>query len=174
MRTLAAQIKLGTSGLKSTDKSRVFAAPLDQFAKRKELPIRFQSVANEERQQLTQRRQEVQKFRGERQQLETPAPVAATEKPARLSEPAKAKLRRSPIVGQSIDKLRKDQAPPKRPEAPKPDLKVEPKPRKAAGTAEPRKEEQKVKKAEPAQEPKGDSKDKDKDKEKRNDKAKDK
>ena len=83
LRTLAAQIKLSTSGLKSTDKSRVFAASLDQLAKRKELPIRFQSVAKEEKQQLTQRRQEVQKFRGERQQLETQAPPAATEKPAR-------------------------------------------------------------------------------------------
>ena len=129
----------------------MFAESLDQVAKRKEQPVRFQSVAKEEKQQLTQRRQEVQKFRGERQQLETPAPVAATEKPSRLSEPAKVKLRRSPIVGQLIDKLGKDKAPPKRPEAPKPDLKVEPKPRKAGGTAVP---------------PKGESKDKGKGKDK--------
>jgi hypothetical protein len=176
VRTLAAQIKLTTSGLKSTDRSRVFAESLDQVANRKEQPVRFQSVAKQEKQQLTQRRQEVQKFRGERQQLETPARVAATEKPSRLSEPAKVKLRRSPIVGQSIDKLDKDRAPPKRPEAPKPDLKVAPRARKAADTAEPRRAEPKAKKAEPAQQPKGDSKnkDKDKDKEKHNDKPKDK
>ena len=46
-----------------------------------------------------------------------------------------------------IADLGKQYAPPQMREAPKPDLKVEPKPRKAAGTAEPRKEEQKVKKA---------------------------
>lgn len=127
LHTLAAQIKFTTSGQKSTDRSLVFAALLDQLAKRKEHPIRFQSVATKERQQLTQRRQEVQKFRGERQRLETPASPAATS--------AKVRFSRSPIVGRSIDQLDKHQAPPKRAAAPEPDLRVEPKPRKAGGTA---------------------------------------
>jgi hypothetical protein len=157
-RTLAAQVKLLAGAVKSSQNSQVVATQFNQMASRKDTPLRFQPVANEERQQLTQRRQEVQKFTGERQQLETRASPAATEKPARISEPAKVKLSRSPIVAKSADQLGKGQAPPKRPDAPKPDLKVEPKPRKAGGTAEPPKGESKAKRVERAEEPKGESK----------------
>ncbi len=45
LRTLAAQIKLATCERKSTDRSLVFAASIEEVAKRKELPIRFRSVA---------------------------------------------------------------------------------------------------------------------------------
>ena len=176
LRTLAAQIKLATSERKSTDRSLVFAASIEEVAKRKELPIRFRSVAEEEKQQLTKRHQEVQKFRGERQQLESQALPATGDKPARLSEPAKVRVRRSPIVGQQIDRLDKDRAPPQRLDSSKPEVKVEPKARKTEGSAEPPREAPNVKRVEHAQQPKDESEDKEKDKEreKQNDKPRDK
>ena len=105
------------------------ATPLDQLAKSKDSPLRFQPVDTAERQKLAQHGQEVQRFREERQKLETKAAVRPAEKPSKEFEPARVRLPRSPIVAKPVAELGKDHAPPKTYEAPAPDPKVAPKPR---------------------------------------------
>ena len=116
--------------------------------------MRFQPVDVAEKQVLVQRGKEVQKFREERQKLETHAAVRSADEPAKEFAPARVIIPRSPIVAQRAEELGKDRAPPKRHEAPEPDLKVQPKPKKQAGKRE-----------SPAKEPK-EKKDKGKDKDK--------
>ncbi|MGD0655721.1 MAG: YXWGXW repeat-containing protein [Thermoguttaceae bacterium] len=124
-RTWAAQRALGASGVSSG----FVAAPLTQLTKSQGTPLRFQPVDQLERQKLAQHAQELQRFRDERQNLEINAAGAPSETRTKQFEPARVKLPGSPIVGRSADQLGKDQAPPKIYNAPKPDLKVEPKPR---------------------------------------------
>ena len=62
-RTWAAQRALITKEASSNQKSFVVAAPLDQLAKSKDSPLRFQAVDKEERQKLAKHGQEIQKFR---------------------------------------------------------------------------------------------------------------
>ena len=163
-RTLSAQITLNTSGLKSRESGLVVASSLDQLAKGKESPMRFQAVDNAEKQNLIQRGKEVRKFREERQSLETAAAIAAVEKPSARTEPVKVKLPKSAIVARPAEELGKDRAPPMRQEAPEPDLKVEAKPRKARAKGEVSKAESKEKPdAESKDQSKGNSKKKSKD-----------
>ena len=105
------------------------AAPLDQLTKSKDSPLRFQPVDQAERQKFSQHGQEVQRFREQRQKLETNAAGAPAETRSKEFAPARVKLPGSPIVAKPAADLGKDHAPPKMHEAPKPDLKVEPKPR---------------------------------------------
>ncbi|MFM9964890.1 MAG: hypothetical protein ACKV2Q_27110 [Planctomycetaceae bacterium] len=128
-RTLAAQIARNTNAVTSSDKSLVMALPLALLAKRQDSPQRFQAMDNDERQKLGQRGQEFQKFRQERQKLEAKAVVAAAIDPAKPSEPVKVKLPTSPIVAKPVETLGKEVSLPKKEDAPKLDLKVEPKPR---------------------------------------------
>ena len=159
-RTLRAQLTLDTSGATSRESGLVVAASFDQLARRKDSPIRFQAVDVAEKQVLVQRGKEVRKFREERQKLETQAADRSAHGPAQEFAPAKVIIPRSPIVAQRAEELGKDRAPPKRHEAPEPDLKVQPKPRKQAGKRESPAKEPKEKKD------KGKNKDKDKDKDK--------
>ena len=128
-RTLAAQMALNTSAVKSTDKSLAVAISLEQLAKRQDSPQRFQAMDKNERQKLGQRGQEFQKFRQERQKLEAKAEVTSPTDPVKSSKPVKVKLPTSPIVAKPAETLGKDLALPKAQDAPKLDLKVEPKPR---------------------------------------------
>jgi hypothetical protein len=131
-RTLAALIGLSTSAGTSKERSLLVATSLDQLAKRKDSPIRYQPVDKEERQTLAQRGQEVRRFREERQKLETKEADRSAERPSKESEPARVKFPRSPILAKPADELGKDQAPPKTPQAPPPDPEVKPKPKKKA------------------------------------------
>jgi hypothetical protein len=221
--TLAAQMELSRSGLKPGQKSFTVAMSLDQLAKKKGTSMRFQPVAKEERERIAQHGLEIQKFRDERQRLETKAPgpvmgeppkaaigtppkgtleklpkgtittppkatigtspkgtvetspkgmleklpkgtietppkgtigtppkgtleklptgkietppKGTLEKPAKGYEPRKVTLPKSTIVSKPVDKLGKEHTPPKALEAPKPDLKIEPKPKKTPSTA---------------------------------------
>ncbi len=163
-RTLAAQITLSTSGLKSREGSLMVAASLDQLAKSKESPMRFQAVDHAEKQKLAQRGKEVQKFREERQVLETPAVSTSAHDPQKGFEPARLKLPKSAIVAKSAEEFGKDRAPPKRHDAPAPDPKVEAKPRKARAKAEaPQAESREKPDAESKDQSKGKSKKKSKD-----------
>ena len=105
------------------------AALLDDLRRSKDSPLRFQPVDPSERQQFSQHAQEVQRFREERQKLETGAAGAPAEPRTKEVAPARVRLPGSPIVAKPVADLGKDQAPPKTYEAPKPDPKVEPKPR---------------------------------------------
>jgi hypothetical protein len=135
-RTLSAQVTLNATGRTSTERSLLVAASFDQFAKSKESPIRFQAVDSAEMHDLVQRGKEVRRFRQERQLLETGSESASREKSSARAEPVKLKLPKSAIVARQIDELGKAHAPPKRVEAPDPDPRVEPRPRKAGGRSD--------------------------------------
>jgi hypothetical protein len=105
----------------------VMATPFAQLVKRTDSPMRFQPVAKQERQQLVQRGQEVQKSRDQRQMLEAKAVDTTARRPGAVIEPAKVALPRSPIVAKPANQLGRNQAPPQMQQAPKPDLKIQPK-----------------------------------------------
>ncbi len=128
-RTLAAQMASNASAVKSPDKSFAVAMSLDQLTKSQDRPQRFQAIDKNERQKLEQRGQEIQTFRQERQKLESKAAVTSATEPAKSSEPVKVKLSQSPIAAKPVATLGQNLAPPKVQDAPKLDLKVEPKPR---------------------------------------------
>lgn len=133
-RTWAAQQALITSSAASGEKRFVIAAPLDQMAKSKDSPVRFQPIDQTQRQKLGQNGQDVRKFLAERQKLEAPAPPAAVETPSQTIETAKMKLPASPIMAKSPDQLEKAYTPPQAHQLPQPDLKVQPQPRVTRST----------------------------------------
>jgi hypothetical protein len=156
-RNWAAQHDRSSRSATNNDRSFVVAGSLDELAASKEAPIRFQPVAKDIRQQIEQRAKEVRRAREERQTLEAEAADPSPGAPVRTVKPVKVKLPKTPFVALPIERFGKDDAPPKTIEAPQPDLKIEPKPRKARGepstvrpTAEPRPERPRVEpKAEP-------------------------
>jgi hypothetical protein len=125
-RTWAAQRNINPATAESRENRVLVAAPIEQVAKRKDSPMRFQPVAKEERQQMTQRGQEVQKSREQRRTLEARADTATTT-PGKAIEPAKVKMPRSPIVAKAANQSGRKQAPPEAQRAPQPDLKRQPK-----------------------------------------------
>lgn len=120
-RTWAAQRNINPGTPESKQNRVMVATSIDQLAKRKDSPMKFQPVAKAEREKLTQRGQEVQKSRDQRRTLEARAVDTADRKPAAVFEPAKVQLPRSPIVAKPANQLGKDQAPPKAQQSPKPD-----------------------------------------------------
>jgi hypothetical protein len=126
-RTWAAQRTINPSMVESQQNRMLVATSIDQLARRKESPVRFQAVAKGEKQKLAQRGQEVQQSREQRRTLEAKVVATPTPKPGGAIEPAKVTLPRSPIVAKPANQLGKNQAPPKAQRAPKPDLKVQPK-----------------------------------------------
>ena len=125
-RTWAAQKTLNPDTAESKQNRVLMATSIDQMAKRRDSPVRFQPVAKAEREKLAQRGQEVQKSRDQRQTLEAKAVDTAARKPGAAFEPAKVKLPTSPIVAKSVNRLSGNQSPPKTQQAPKPDLKLQP------------------------------------------------
>src|ERR1035437_3662758 len=126
-RTWAAQRNINPGTAESKQNRVLVATSIDQLAKRKDSPLRFQPVAKEERQQLAQRGQEVQKSRDQRRTLEAKAVDTTARKPGGVFEPAKVTLPRSPIVAKPANQLGRNQTPPQAQQAPKPDLKLHPK-----------------------------------------------
>lgn len=135
-RTWTAQRALMTRGASSNQGSFVVAAPIEQLARSQDGRVRFQSVDQKERQRLAKHGQEIQRFRQERQKLETRA-VASTADLAKQAAPARVKLPKSPLLAKSPDELGKDQAPPQLPVAPRPDSRFQPKQRTARSTQQP-------------------------------------
>ena len=106
----------------------VMATPIGQLAKRKEGPLRFQAVPQEDRQKLALRSQEVQKSSEQRRTLEAKGSVATVGKPGAAPQPSSVKLSKSAIIGKAPAKFKKSEMPPEVPRTPKTDLKVLPKP----------------------------------------------
>jgi len=131
-RTWAAQRNINSSAAESQQNRVLVATSIDQLAKRKDGPLRFQPVAREERQKLAQRGQEVQKSRDQRRTLEARPVDMAARKPDGPFEPSKVQLPRSPIVAKPVNQFGKSQNPPQAQRLPKPDLKFQPKPETAA------------------------------------------
>ena len=152
-RTWAAQRDHSTQSATKSDKSFVVAASLDELVKSKDASIRFRPVAKEERERISQRGQEIRTARDERKTLEAAAADPSPGESVRITKPVKVKLPRTPIMAQPVERIDKDDAPPKAIEAPQPDVKIEPKPRKPRGNAEPNKAEPKVPKVDTKPEP---------------------
>jgi hypothetical protein len=102
------------------------AISIDQLAGRRDGPMRFQSVARDERQQLAQRGQDVQRSRDQRRTVEAAAGRTADRSPDRGVEPSTAQLPRSPIVARPGSRPGRDQTPPTAPQGPRPDSRIEP------------------------------------------------
>jgi hypothetical protein len=128
-RTWAAQRALGAGDLRSRETNPMVAAPFSQFRKSPNSSRRFQPVDQVERQKLGQHAQEVQRFREQRQKLETTAAAPSVTAPPKELAPARVPLPRSPFVARPVTDLGKDHAPPQMYEAPKPDFGVVAKPR---------------------------------------------
>ena len=125
---------IGRGGLVSAVLNLV-GASLDQASRDQNDAWRFQVVDETERQRLAQQRQDVYRFRDQRQQWETePAAVV----PAADREPARMKLPPSPIVAKSTDQLGKDYTPPQAHAAPPLDNLVQPKPSVSRSPEQPR------------------------------------
>ena len=114
------------------------ASLLDDLRGRKDSPLRFQAVDPPERKQFSQHGQNVQKFREQRQKLETSAVVAPAESRSNKFTPARVKFPGSPIVAKRGADLGKGHTPPKTYEAPQPDPKVVAKPRVNRSAEQPR------------------------------------
>jgi hypothetical protein len=126
-RTWAAQRNLtpGTAG--AAQNRLVVATTIDQLAKTKDSPMRFQPVDGAERQKLAQRGRDVQQSRDQRRTLEDKAWNTTTPKNGAALEPVKVKLPRSPIVAKPASEAGGNQTPPKAQRSPKPEIKPQPK-----------------------------------------------
>ena len=140
-RTWAAQREAGRPAVQAGSKRPVVAAPLDDLRKSKESSLRFQPVDASERQRLAQQRQDVQKFRQQRQTLETKPASAPAEARPKEFVPPRVRLPGSPIVAKPGANLGKDQTPPKTYVAPKPDPNVPAKPRVNRSPGQPQQRE---------------------------------
>lgn len=131
-RTLAALVKRNQNAPQSDDKSQLFVMSLDQLTKNQASSQRFQTIDKNERQVLSQRRQEVQEFRDERRKLEAETTATRLINPTDSNEPPEpvtVKLPKSPVVSSSVESLGKGAFAPKLQDAPKVDPDVEAKPR---------------------------------------------
>ena len=137
-RTWAAQRRNGRACGGAGGRSPVVAMPFSQFTKSQNSPLRFQPLDQSERKQFSQNGQEVQRFRQQRQTLETNVAGAPVETRTKEFVPAKVKHSGSPIVAKPVTDFGKDRALPKVYEAPKPDLKIEPKPRATRSVEQPK------------------------------------
>ncbi len=137
-RTFAAQQKLGTSG-DAKENQVVVATSLDQLAKSDgKDSVKLRAVKEDERKELAQRGEQIQKFRKERQDVEAKGAAGTDDKPdAEAKERPKLKLPQSPITAKADAKAEGDQAPPKAPELPAVDAKAKAKARDVAGPKNP-------------------------------------
>jgi hypothetical protein len=121
---------IGRGGVASAVRNLV-GASLDEAARNQNGAWRFQPVDQAEQQRLAQQRQEVYRFRDQRQQWENNAAAVPTPDPAHRGLPDRRKLPPSPIMAKSADQLGKDHIPPQVHAAPPLDNAVQPKPRMA-------------------------------------------
>ena len=91
----------------------VVAAPLDQLAKSKDSPLRFQPVDQEDDRSLSVRARGPETPRGAATSWKPKTAATSADKPPKEFVPAKVKLPRSPIVAKPVAELGKDHAPPK-------------------------------------------------------------
>ncbi len=120
-RTWADQREMNARAVQAGGRIPVVATSLDDFRRNKNSPLRFQPVDQSERKQFSQHAQEVQRFREERQKLETNTVGAPAETRTKEFVPARVRLSGSPIVAKPGADFGKDRAPPKMYKAPKPD-----------------------------------------------------
>lgn len=128
-RTLALQLALRAKRADVQERKMDLAMSLNRFAASDDSPARFQRVDKEERQQLVQRRQEVQSFRAERQKLESRTVDRSADEPSRKVAPSRLAIPKSPIVARQKNEGGKDRSLPQAHRAPEPDPTVQARPR---------------------------------------------
>ncbi len=131
------EVVIGGGGIAAAVRNLV-GASLDQASRSQNGVWQFQPVDQAERQRLGQQRQDVYRFRDQRQQGETNAAVVPSVVPAHRGEPARMKLPSSPIAARSAEQLGQEHLPPKVHTAPAPDGLVQPKPRVNRSPEQPR------------------------------------
>ena len=125
-RTWSAQIKMNARSAQPGQDRISVGVSIDQMTKRKDNAVRFQTVDRNERQQLAQRGQELQKNREQRRTVETKVENQSDRKPGAALAPVKVPQDRSPIAAKPANQLNRNQTPPKAPKAPKPNPKFQP------------------------------------------------
>jgi hypothetical protein len=126
-RTLAAQLRYSDSDARRGDRSISLATSVEKASRDNHDGVRFRRVGDDERHQVVQRVKGMQRFRENRKRAETDVSV---DRSSDRSEPIRTKAHRSPISAKRGEQLGKGKSPPKRPDTPKPDHKVERKPKK--------------------------------------------
>ena len=126
-RTLVAQQRYTNTDARRGDRSLVLASSVEQYSRAKDARVQFRPVDGVERQRVNERRKELRRFQENRKRAEGDASAADT--PNRGS-PLRVKSNRSPIAARPAGQLDKSDSPPRRPNAPPPDLKVKPGPKK--------------------------------------------
>jgi hypothetical protein len=129
-RNWASQTTLSGRGDASNRRNIIVAQKLDELAQKRDGQPRLQPVDPAEGQQYGQRVQEYRKYLQQRQQLEANAARASRGDSGTAAGVARRKLSRSPYVAPPADQLGRDYRPPQRHQVPKPDLQVQPQPRK--------------------------------------------
>jgi len=140
-RTWAEQRRMDSRAAQARARGLAVATPFDDLRRNQNGPQRFQPVDQAQRRQFSQHAQEVQRLREQRQNLENGAAGAPSDTRAKGFTPTRAKLPGSPIVAQPGANVGKDRAPPRTYQTPKPDMKVEPKPRAVRSPAQPQQRE---------------------------------
>lgn len=124
-----AELQKRTKGGQPAEGELLVATSVDRIAKVEGSPIRLRKINSEERQNLVKQSQEVQHLRAERKKGEAAERDQQPGKNEKVAERPKLRLPKSPIVAKTDGAAGQDQAPPKAPEAPKVDTRVEPKAR---------------------------------------------
>lgn len=122
------------------NKTFVVAASIEELAKSEDTSLRLQPVAEQEREQFVQRGQQVREAREERRKLEAEDVSSSADTAVRnAASPVRVKLPKTSVASQPSDSLEGENAPPKALDAPQPDVKIEPQPRRPRVTGEPAK-----------------------------------
>jgi hypothetical protein len=117
---------------------KAVAAPLNDFAARKESPKQFKSLGGEEREKFGRHEKEVKQFRDERQKLETQAaaPSKSSDSREKKSRVSTAPLSKSPIMGKPMQDFGEDRKPPKSHDVPKVDDSIRPRSSRSEGKSD--------------------------------------
>ena len=126
-----AEVQKRNRGQKPGDNNLLIAGSVDRIAKVEGSSMKVRKIDQEERQNLVKQGQQVQQLREERRKGEITGRDRPNGKNDNVAERPKMKLPRSPIVAKTDGAAGQDGAPPKAPDAPKVDTKVEPKARAA-------------------------------------------
>ena len=123
-RTWSAQLTLNLNPAPGGQVRVQLAAPLAQLARSPDNLVRFQPVAQGDRQQLARRGREVQESRDQRRTVEAKAAVTTGRSAAVAVEPVRVAAPRSPIVANPAAQRGRNPAPPQAQQAPKPNAQV--------------------------------------------------
>lgn len=131
-RTFAQQLEFRAKKSSVAERSFDLGTSLEQLSTRPDSPVRFKSVDKAELDNLEQRKQAVQKYRDERQKIESQPADRTVNVSDQERAPTKVVIPRSPIVAKGSNEFATDRAPPRVQAAPEPDPNVQPRPRKQA------------------------------------------